>query len=419
MNKVDDVPYKCSEVEKTILGLCIIHPDSVHMLSEDLFYWSKNKRIFAMMEEVYKKHGTIELSLVTSRLLEDDVTTASYIASLMDGVSKTEIKNLSKMVDELKRQKSKREISVLSHKIRKSLDEDDDDEVDRLIVQLAEVKSEGKKAETLSAKDLVKEYEAYKDRGGGVHIGIPTFDGVSEGIAEGEVAYLLARAKVIKSVFVQNVLRHFSKTYPQDGAIFFSLEMSPAQLGERVLMIESGKPIKDVGEEDKQEMIERHRNIFYITTPALSLTDIYGIIMKHKFKANIRFVAIDFLTRIRTDQQGEYEFLRNATKFLKDMAKELNVALFVISQVGREVGIDGSKPLSLQAGRGSGTIEEDADFIFGAYRPELDPFASPQKIERYTNKVVLQTLGARRIPKIPDIILEFDKKSLRVREESI
>jgi replicative DNA helicase len=390
--------------------------DTIHLLDDELFYSGLNKRIFNTIKDMVEKDKKVDVLLLAQQFEGDDSVPMSYIAGLLDGVSKSEKKNITAYVDQLRELANKRKMSILVHNIDNSLYDGNGERTHKLIEELKHLGVGKKNADTISADELIKGFEDYRSRGCGIKIGIPSFDGASEGIAEGEVAYLIARAKVIKSVFIQNVFRYFSRHYPQHGGVFFSLEMSPPQLGERLLMIESGKAYQDITEEDKDDMIKRHKNIFYITTPALSLQDIYNTISKLKYKSDIKFVAIDFLTRIKTNVQGEYEFLRTATKFIKDMAKELNIVVFVISQVGREYGEDGSVPLSLRSGRGSGTIEEDADFIFGAYRPELSPNISPARRDKYKDKVILQTLGARRIPKLHDIVLHFDKRNLRIKE---
>ena len=239
------------------------------------------------------------------------------------------------------------------------------------------------------------------------------------GIAEGEVLYVIGRAKVAKSVIAQNVLRHFSLYNRDKGAIFFSLEMPPAQLGERTLMIETNMDkhdIKALTEDTKLEIKKRHENIFYVTRATLTLGEIHKVINQFKCRADIKLVVIDFLSRIQTDITEEYDFLRKATKTIKDMAKELGISIIVIAQTGREGGGSGYTPLTLRSGRGSGTIEEDADFILGVYRPELNPLLKEAERLKVRDTVKLQILGSRRTDVIPDIELSFNKRSLRVTE---
>ena len=148
----------------------------------------------------------------------------------------------------------------------------------------------------------------------------------------------------------------------------------------------------------------------------MTLERIYSTIFQLKFQSNVKLVCIDFLTRIDGGDVDEYNFLRRATKYIKDMAKELGVAIIVVAQTGREGGGAGFTPLRLSSARGSGTIEEDADFIFGVHRPELNPMLSPEDRFKVRDQLILQMLGSRRTELIPSLELYFNKTSLRIME---
>ena len=148
----------------------------------------------------------------------------------------------------------------------------------------------------------------------------------------------------------------------------------------------------------------------------MTLQDIYSTIIQLRFKSNVRLVVIDFLTRIKTNVQDEYNFLRTATQFIKDMAKELDICIIVLTQTGRMAGGGGYFPLKMESGRGSGTIEEDGDFVLGIYDPSKAPNLNPAEEIKVRNTLVLQMLKSRRTAVIPKIELNFDKNSLRLME---
>ena len=405
--------------ERLVLGLSLIDNTILPMLENYYFYMERNKKIYRKMCSLLEAGKQIDLISLAEAFKDDPAINTISLSALVEGVPKSSVENIGTHVATLKELYKKRQLDIQAMTIREALKQGDMERLEKAVENIRKNGDLGEEANALNVGDLILGYDKFKALGGGVHLGIPSFDGEADGLAGGEVMYLLARAKVIKSVFAQNVLRNFTMKHAGDGAIFFSLEMNPPQLGERLLQIESGKSILDnVTDQDREEIVDRHQNIFYITKAAISLSDIHSTIVSLKYKSNIRLVIIDFLTRIKTHMQGEYDFLRHATTFLKDMAKELNIALLVLAQVGREWGGDGSTPLSLRSARGSGTIEEDADFIFGAYRPELANNITPQRLDIVKDRVVLQCLGARRIRKLRDIWLYFDKQTLRLKEVS-
>jgi len=51
------------------------------------------------------------------------------------------------------------------------------------------------------------------------------------------------------------------------------------------------------------------------------------------------------------------------------MAKALNIPVVLVSQVSRKGG-DGDIEISMEMGRGSGAIEEAADFVLGLWQVE-------------------------------------------------
>jgi len=406
-------------LERLLLGVLILQPKYINTASADLFYSTANQQIFAKMAELHRKKIQISEPLLVHHLSH---VPPSHIASLTDGVYKLSGEQINAIVKQLKNLRTKRRLRVQVYQLYDALGKGQDMEAaQELIDKMKREGGEEKDISQFTSKNIGKAFEAYRAKGEGVKMGLPSFDHITNGLADGEVLYVLARPQVGKSIFAQNALRYFTINYPADGAIFFSLEMSAPQLGERMYMIEGNKDkdeVRKITEKERQIIDRQHKNIFYIDTAFMSLRDIYASVVKAQFKLNIRLVIIDFLTRIKTKVVKEYDALRYATTFIKDMAKELKVAVMVISQVSRDEGGGGYYPLRITAGRGSGTIEEDADFMLGAYRPELKPGLDPGEQLKVQNQLIIQMLKTRRTPPIPNIEVFFNKKNLRLIEVS-
>lgn len=409
--------YYNEQLEKTLLGILILFPKHTSIIDEGIFYRTQNQQILTGIKQLWNKDGAVDM-VALCYLLPD--IPPPYISGLIDGIPRSDEKSIPQIVRQLKELRKKRNLDILGDKLKEALKEVDNDEMVTQVVEKIKLEERsGQRVNHLSVQDIINSFEEYRQKGEGVKIGIPSFDSLTEGIAGGEVMYLIARPGIGKSVFMQNALRYFAIHYPVDGAILFSLEMSAPQLGERLLMIESDKgksEVREMTSKEREEITKRHKNIFYITTAFMTLQDIYSTIVQLRFKSNIRLVVIDFLTRIKTHVQDEYNFLRTATQFIKDMAKELDIGMIVLTQTGRMAGGGGYFPLKLESGRGSGTIEEDGDFVLGIYDPSKNPNLNEADKLTTRNTLILQMLKSRRTAVIPKIELNFDKRSLRLME---
>lgn len=409
--------FRDINLEKTVIGAIINQPELVGLIAEDLFYLGRHKTIFLKIKELDAEGKKVDLPILAS-LLSGKVE-AAYISSCLDGVQKFSVEAFESYVARLADLRSKRVIWTLAHQVQKSVDAGDMDKVVDHANEILQEQSGAGKSVELSTSDIIRSFEEYTRRGEGIKIGFPTVDNLTGGFSEGEVLYLVGRAKVAKSLWAQNVISNFVGAYPNDGALFFSMEMPDPQVAERLLQIDTGlskENIRMLTAEQKMNIAAKYKNVSYITRAGLSVSDIFANIIQLKYKKNIRLVVIDFLTRIKTKCRDEYDFIRETTKIMKDMAKQLGVFLIILSQTGRQDGGYGYLPLNLQSARGSGTIEEDGDFVFGVFRPELNPDIKEPDKTRWKDIVVLQMLGSRRTERIERIECIFNKTNCRIYE---
>jgi len=106
--------------------------------------------------------------------------------------------------------------------------------------------------------------------------------------------------------------------------------------------------------------------------PAMTLFEIAAACRKKKRNDGLGLVVIDYLQLIRpSDKNGNrHEQLGEVTRGLKQLAKELNVPVIVLSQLSRDVEKrGGDRRPRLSDLRESGSIEEDADMVGFVYRP--------------------------------------------------
>ena len=211
--------------------------------------------------------------------------------------------------------------------------------------------------------------------------GIAEIDKRIRGVAGGEVLTIIARAGSFKTAMLQNLLKNYLSNSAW-GAIFFSIEMPVASIAERYFQIsdgETGREVEstfqndDVGKtESINQFIKDYKNL-YIVPNKISLDNIpeYIKVIEAEYKIKIGVIGIDYLGLIDSPGVNEYESISRVAKGMKIVAKMLNLPFIVLSQTSRE-GKAGMSEVSLNMGRGSGAIEEAADFAFGLWQIEKD-----------------------------------------------
>jgi|GEM_PF-523178 len=216
-----------------------------------------------------------------------------------------------------------------------------------------------------------------------VYLGIGLLDEATRGLAPGEVMQVIARSGVGKTAFALNVLRAVSVAQ-QVPSLFFSLEMPVPQVFERTVQIAANVPgseveaaVRRAEAEQLPDMVEQalvdYRWVYYADQDFLHVEDLEAGLQAAEAKAGepIRFVVIDYLGRMRAEHaRWGYEQVSRIAQDLKDFAKAHQVPVLCLHQTSR-ASTDGATPVTLDAARDSGVVEEAADFVLGLWRPEL------------------------------------------------
>ena len=206
------------------------------------------------------------------------------------------------------------------------------------------------------------------------HIGIAEIDREIRGIAGGEVLTILGRAGSFKTAFLQYILRNYTKVSGA-ASVFFSLEMPVASVTERYFQIVGGYRGLDVydifssdqdvelNNKTKGRIAEDLKNI-YIIDRKVSVKEIpiYIHTIENTYKTKVGMVGIDYLGMLQEDDEQEYAANSRIARGVKELAKSENIPVVLLSQVSRKGG-EGETEISMSFARGSGVIEEAADFI--------------------------------------------------------
>jgi replicative DNA helicase len=189
-----------------------------------------------------------------------------------------------------------------------------------------------------------------------------------------------------------NVARAFKRGLKDDGTEgtidggvvgFFSLEMSAAQLAQRVLSEAAEVPSElirkgDLNEQEFQRYLIAAQDLqncpLYIDdTPALPIAQVAARARRLKRSPQgLDLLIIDYLQLLRGNGRNENRVneISEITQGLKAIAKELDIPVIALSQLSRQVENRDDKRPQLSDLRESGSIEQDADVVMFVYRGE-------------------------------------------------
>ena len=394
----DRIPPADIESEVALLGSVLIDPtilDNVMgTMKPEYFYKEIHQIIFRVMVENYHKQIPLDyISLMNGLKAIDKIETvggATYITSLTKEVASGSNYGYYTMsvIDSFVR----REYIALSYRVTEQCFSNGSDiadimsEVNRDILEIQKIFSGIQKARQVG--ELVDEafedyFERKKLRESGQYIGIPTginaLTKLTGGWQKGDSIILAGRTSMGKTALAL----HFAAACFNAGkkVQFFSYEMTAIKLADRVLIGQSkintnayrygNLTVED--EQKAEETIERLRLVgCYIDDN--SNQNIDQVIAKcriAKSKGLCDLAVIDYLGLIPSERKDirEQEVASISAK-VKKAAKELDIPFITLVQVNRGVEMSTNKRPKLSDLRESGAIEQDADLVIFAYRPE-------------------------------------------------
>lgn len=210
----------------------------------------------------------------------------------------------------------------------------------------------------------------------GVPTGMREYDNIMKGLRPGTMNVIAARPGVGKSALAVNIARNAAlKGYP---VLFFSLEMDAKSVMSRCLTIEcdtSYETLLDVegAKKNNQKIttaVGRLGNVklAVVDTGDTNPTSFASISKKFTAmnKPHMPVIILDYLQQCKIPDFGKknrYESVGEFTRSIKQLSRELDCPIIVLSQLSREAD-ESTEPFRCNhCLRESGNIEQDADTI--------------------------------------------------------
>ena len=429
------------------------------------FQDDRNALLFSAIAELFSSNQNINianiLTLLESKKQVDEAGGKEYIAELLDNntlyssdvhdlinsikdksllttftqkltaiVNETQSSPISNVTEYL--EKCEDEILKLTHKRRNSpvmnMEAVSTSIVNRLMYLTNKFEKEGKKPDGVIGLESGYEY----------------LDGYTQGWCEQNLIIIGARPSVGKTSFLLQLLLNVAKR--GTPVLLFSLEMNEVAIGEKLLANLSKLPSKVLHSlsvkansrydhiiSDSSSIAERqqisdlqaglielsHLPIFIDPNPGTNILDIIAKAKKiyNQSGGKIGMIGIDYLQLIQDPSRAgksTSDQLDAITNSLKQLARDLNIPVIVLSQLSRDSEKDKNKNSSREVQmsdlRGSGGIEQTADLVFFLERADYQKTSEDSKDDSPVSDVVV-SLKKNRTGALHNFKFAFNKET--------
>ena len=384
--------------EQSTLGGMLISMDAVAVVNEYIkspdFYAPKHELIYDAIMSLFAKGEPVDAISVSAELTKSGTLVraggADYIHSLTSIVpTAANVAYYAKIVQEKSILRKLVEVGTRVAQMGYAAEGELEDLIN---VAQADIYAVGSKAladeySPLSASidAAITEMEIAEASGDDV-VGVPTgfhkLDAMTHGLHGGQMIIVAARPAVGKSTFALDIARNGSFKHDKP-VLFFSLEMSKAEIAMRMLSAESEIHLSkmrggSLSSEERKKMASvrgriNDKPLFIDDSANLTMVEIRAKSSRLKDSLGLELIVIDYLQlltsgkKVESRQQEVSEFSRA----IKLLAKELNIPVIAIAQLNRNSEQKEDKTPQISHLRESGSLEQDADVVILLHRPDI------------------------------------------------
>ena len=383
------------EIEKKLLSAMMLKdgkviPDIIDLLKAEDFYRPDHRLIYDAIVKIYSRGTPPNPLLIEEELKRRDkmkLISLPYLLMLTDAEYSTA--RATKYAETIREKSIRRQLNDAGMEIA-----DDASDESKSIEDVLD--SAGKKILSATLRNKQKGFTElvpilqsslerifnirnHKDELSGVPTGLHDLDEVTNGFQKSDMIILAARPSMGKTALALNMALGAAKR----GKVvaIFSLEMSKAQLGNRLLSLESGISSQDLNtghltRDDLSDIVDASERLedlkLYIDdTAGLRILEMRSKLRRLKHEHGLDLIVLDYLQLMQGGrQENRQQEISEISRSLKAMARELEVPILALSQLSRNVEMRAEKKPQLSDLRESGSLEQDADIVMFLYRDE-------------------------------------------------
>jgi len=383
------IPPQAVDVEKNLLGTCLVYPDVVHeiKLRPEMFYKEAHQKIFKTIQEVAAK-GIYDISIITTKLRDSSelemIGGPVYLTQLTSDVFTNQMVVPHSLI--IKEKWLRREYIRISNEIQnRAFNESFDfsEVIDYTETSLFELSDFTQAQEPSSLEQcvdsLIDEVEQVYTKEKslvGVPSGFTSIDRMTGGWQNGNLIIVAGRPSMGKTALALILAKNPARFgYPVS---IFSLEMSKMELTTRFMSGPSGYSSVQIRNANinMERFVSASHEIASLPitiddTPSISLLELRSKIKKQILKKGTKLVVIDYLQLMTSKAASREQEISSISRGLKAISKEFNIPIIALSQLNRGVEERADRVPRLSDLRESGAIEQDADIVCFVYRPAV------------------------------------------------
>lgn len=400
------IPPHSEDAERSVLGAMMIDSnallDVLELLSPGDFYNQKHKEIFDSALDLNRRFMSVDMITVTDELRSRGTLSMvggpSYVASLTAEVPSTA--NAVSYAEII------REKSMLRQLIKASsfiMDESFDGKSNAQDVlayaekEILGISKSAQKKDVIPLKDVLwenlNEIDELAGADGsitGLTTGFADLDMRTSGLQKSDLIIVAARPSMGKTSFALNIAQN-AALKSNANVLIFSLEMSTAQIGQRMLSMEACIELSELRRgnlsrtdwEDLNLAVDRlsKSGIYIDDTPGISISEMKNKCRRIQAERSLDLIIVDYLQlmSIKGYSEGRQLEVSTLSRMLKQLAREMECPVIVLSQLSRAVEQRQDHRPQLSDLRESGAIEQDADVVMFLYR---DEYYNPETTEK-------------------------------------
>ncbi len=382
--------------EEGVLGSMILDQEAVlkvaAILKPEDFFLDRNRWIYEACLELYERRVAIDQNTVAHYLALkdrlDDVGGASHLNYLVSVLpTPVHIEHYARIVQDTALLRRLIDASGRIAGMAYEGGPDAEDVLDKAEDILFRLRTGQSSRDFTSIRQVLDEYlqaAGTRTEDGDVSRimgGFPGLDSLLGGLQRSDLIILAARPSLGKTSLALNIA--FNAAHKQKAKVaIFSLEMAKEELVERLLASESGVDSQHI-RLDKMTPVEEERiieasgelselQIYIDDTPIIGVVEMRSKARRLHREQGVDFIIVDYLQLVQgggyTDNRVQQ--MSEISRYLKIIARELNVPVLAVSQLSRAVETRTPHIPMLSDLRESGSIEQDADVVMFIYRED-------------------------------------------------
>ena len=389
--------YSTDEIfEINILHCLFMNPELINELyiDEKCFISERNRKTLRFFKIIYKEYKSLDIGIMVSKFKEPEKKNEfmTFLSEVIDGAFA--------MPSEFYKYQEELQERYRNSNIDNIIKQYDTNLIDRetLISRISDVNNENL---YLKAKNNKKTPEEMMEliRGVSRKIQFDRFQNFNTKlvIKQNTVNIIGARPSEGKSALALNLFCDLAKNYK---CLYFNMEMTEAEVYERMLGIESQIPIEDIRKPQSDYQDSKIKDVankiynykYEVVNGSKSISSLRTKIIKEQREEHL-IVFIDYVGYV-TSKAGlsDKDRIGEVTRELNNLTKDYNCTIFIIAQINR----GGTDMPTMNDLKDSGELEQSADTIILINDPNKNNNDDTKVIEL----VIPKCRGAKRNVKL-------------------